>query len=581
MYHLSGGKEGRFMHEWVFPYVKQNKGRVLLTVFVGLLGITSAAMLLFISGYLISKSALRPENIMIIYVPIVSVRAFSIGQAVFPYLERLFSHNIVLTILAKYRRRLYDILEPQALFLQSRYQTGDLLSVLSDDIERLQDFYIRTLFPSLIGLVVYTVFIIVIGSFNLLFMLLIGTMLGIIVFLMPLLSYYMMRKRHQTMKEAKGKLYRRITDAMFGQLDWLVSGRTDEIVTEVAKTNEQYIQVERNINQWHHIRDAFLRLVSSLVIIAIMIWASLQVGQDAFSPTVIAAFVLMTFSIVDALLPMSDAVEEVPIYQDALKRMNELQNAEQPEQLDGSIHALEHPQIDVKNVSYRYAEGQPKIINQLSLTIQPGEKIAILGKSGAGKSTLLKLLAGVILPDKGDIVIADQTMHKSYLAKAVSVLNQKPHLFHTTIANNVRIGRQSATDEEVVAALEKAQMMELINKLPDGIHTQMEEMGKRFSGGERQRIAFARILLQDTPILLMDEPTTGLDAHTERDLIETILQAASHKTIIWVTHRLAGARLMDDIIFLRDGKINFRGSHEKLYKMNDYYRTLYEMDRGY
>src|SRR5690625_7819471 len=148
------------VHDWISTYIKQFKGKMSLTVLFGFLGIASGAMLLFISGYLISKSALRPENIMIIYVPIVSVRAFSIGQAVFPYLERLFSHNIVLTILAKYRRRLYDLLEPQALFLQSRYQTGDLLSVLSDDIERLQDFYIRTLFPSLMGIFIYTIFII-------------------------------------------------------------------------------------------------------------------------------------------------------------------------------------------------------------------------------------------------------------------------------------------------------------------------------------------------------------------------------------------------------------------------------------
>ena len=142
------------MNEWMIPYIKKNKGRMTLTIFFAILGVTSGAMLLFVSGYLISKSSLRPENIMIVYVPIVSVRAFSIGQAVFPYLEKLVSHDIVLRILADYRKRVYNILEPQALFLQSRYQTGDILSVLSDDIEKLQDFYIRTLFPSIVGVVV-------------------------------------------------------------------------------------------------------------------------------------------------------------------------------------------------------------------------------------------------------------------------------------------------------------------------------------------------------------------------------------------------------------------------------------------
>src|SRR5699024_10734798 len=146
----------------------------------------------------------------------------------------------------------------------------------------------------------------------------------------------------------------------------------------------------------------------------------------------------------------------------------------------------QRPQLKLKNVSYRYAKQRANIIDDLSLTIKPGEKMAILGKSGAGKSTLLKLMSGILLPDTGQVDIQNEIMNKAYMAKGVSVLNQKPHLFHTTIANNVRIGRQTATDKEVVAALEKAQMLPLINELPDGIHTQMEEMGQRFSGGERQ-----------------------------------------------------------------------------------------------
>src|SRR5699024_3141467 len=139
-------------------------------------------------------------------------------------------------------------------------------------------------------------------------------------------------------------------------------------------------------------------------------------------------------------------------------------------------------------------------------------------------------------------------MDAKYLGQAVSVLNQKPHLFHTTIANNIRIGNPKATDEEIINVLRQAQIYHMIEQLPLGIHTQMNEMGKRFSGGERQRIAFARVLSQKTPILLLDEPTTGLDPKTEHELLATILEAAKDKTIIWVTHHLAGASSMDEII---------------------------------
>lgn len=568
------------MKQWIIPYIKQYKGRMFLTIVFGLLGIISAVMLLFISGYLISKSALRPENIMVVYVPIVSVRAFSIGQALFPYLERLLSHDIVLTILAKYRRHLYDILEPQAMFLQGRYQTGDLLSVLSDDIETLQDFYIRTLFPSLVGLVIYTLFIAVIGLFDWIFMLLVIALLGVIVFFIPFISYLIMKKYYQRKQTAKGSLYRLMTDAMFGQLDLLISRRVNTVIEQTLKMNEAYLLSEQKIQHWHHIRNALLRFVSIILILSLMIWSSMQVEESVFSPTMIAAFVLMAFSLTDALLPLSDAVEEIPVYEEATWRMNQLTNITSVDQTHQTTKLLTTPTIEFSNVSFRYSQAAPWILKDLSLTIQPGEKIAILGRSGAGKSTLLKLASGILSPTRGEIRLNGRKVNQGDLAKNISVLNQKPHLFHTTVANNVRIGRQTATVEEVIQVLEKTQMMSLINDLPKGIHTSMEEMGKRFSGGERQRIAFARILLQDTPIIFMDEPTTGLDVHTEKELIETVLQAASNQTIFWVTHRLTGAQYMDRIIFLKDGQINFSGSHEELYQSNEYYRTLFQMDYG-
>ncbi|HLR14526.1 MAG TPA: ATP-binding cassette domain-containing protein, partial [Bacillota bacterium] len=148
-----------------------------------------------------------------------------------------------------------------------------------------------------------------------------------------------------------------------------------------------------------------------------------------------------------------------------------------------------------------------------------------------------------------------------------------------TIANNIRIGRPDATDEEVLQVAEQAQLTPLIESLPKGIHTNMLELGERFSGGERQRIAFARVLLQDTPILIVDEATIGLDPLTEYDLIDTILEATTDKTVIWITHHLAGAAVMDEVIFLEDGVITMQGSHQELMKRESKYKRLYEMDQ--
>ena len=233
------------MSSWIKTYIQQNKGRMTVTIFLGLLGVSSGAMLLFISGYLISKSALRPENVMAVYVPIVATRAFSIGQAVFHYLERLVGHDVVLRILEKMRTKLYRIVEPQALFFRSRFQTGDMLGVLSEDIEHLQNLYLRTIFPSILALVVYSIFVVVIGAFDVVFALIAACMLAIIVFLLPFVSLLLMKQHHVTLKQGRSRLYQQLTDAVFGLSDWQASGRKDEFIDKYVEQNAQLLKTEK------------------------------------------------------------------------------------------------------------------------------------------------------------------------------------------------------------------------------------------------------------------------------------------------------------------------------------------------
>src|SRR5699024_7618610 len=214
--------------------------------------------------------------------------------------------------------------------------------------------------------------------------------------------------------------------------------------------------------------------------------------------------VLMTFSITDALLPVSEAVEHVPSYMDSLARIEKVEDetSEQFGERETDFQNSNHITMELKNVSYQYPGNSTKAIDNLSLTITPGKKIAVLGKSGTGKSTLLKLMAGVLKPDEGKVSVNKTQMSSELLSKAVSVLNQKPHLFDTSIKNNIRMGRPSASDEELFKVIERAQLTNLISSLPVGLATQMEEMEWRFSGGERQIIAVARVLLQNTQIIL-------------------------------------------------------------------------------
>ncbi|AND07449.1 MULTISPECIES: thiol reductant ABC exporter subunit CydC [Bacillus cereus group] len=573
------------MSNWVKPYIKQNKGRMTLTIFLGLLGVSSGAMLLFISGYLISKSALRPENVMAVYVPIVATRAFSIGQAVFHYIERLVGHDVVLRILEKMRTKLYRIVEPQALFFRSRFQTGDMLGVLSEDIEHLQNLYLRTIFPSILALVVYSIFVLVIGAFDLVFALIVGCMLAIIVFLLPFVSLLLMKKHHVTLKQGRSRLYQQLTDAVFGLSDWQASGRKGEFINEYVKQNDQLLKIEKRVKRWYHIRDSIIQSVVGIVVISMIIWTGNEAASEQITPTVIAAFVLMTLSVTNALIPIADAIDRIPSYVESTHRLNGVESdivLHDKMDLYGDNDYVEprHVDIELNHVSYSYPDSNEIVLKDVSLQIKAGKKIAILGRSGTGKSTLLKLLTGALSPVNGQVVLNGERAHTNLLSKYISVLNQKPHLFDTTIGNNVRIGKPEATDEEIWKALEKAQLASHITSLPDGLQTKMHEMGKRFSGGERQRVAFARTLMQETPIIVLDEPTIGLDPKTELSLIETMFSATEEKTVIWITHHLVGIEHVDEVIFLDRGQIVMQGSHKQLLKENEKYRKLYELDKG-
>lgn len=573
------------MSNWVKPYIKQNKGRMTLTIFLGLLGVSSGAMLLFISGYLISKSALRPENVMAVYVPIVATRAFSIGQAVFHYIERLVGHDVVLRILEKMRTKLYRIVEPQALFFRSRFQTGDVLGVLSEDIEHLQNLYLRTIFPSILALVVYSIFILVIGTFDFMFALIAGCMLAIIVFLLPFVSLLLMKQHHVTLKQGRNRLYQQLTDAVFGLSDWQASGRKDEFIDKYVEQNAQLLKTEKKVKRWYHIRDSIIQLVVGIVVISMIIWTGNEAASEQIAPTVIAAFVLMTLSVTNALIPISDAIDRIPSYVESTHRLNHVESDsvfqdEKELDRDKDYVALKHIDIELKNISYSYPDSNEFVLKDVSLQIKAGKKIAILGRSGTGKSTLLKLLTGAQSPLNGEVLLNGEQAHTKLLSKYISVLNQKPHLFDTTIGNNVRIGKPEANDEEIWNALEKAQLASHIASLPDGLRTKMHEMGKRFSGGERQRVAFARTLMQEAPIIVLDEPTVGLDPKTELSLIETMFSATEEKTVIWITHHLVGIEHVDEVIFFDRGQIVMQGSHEQLLKENEKYRKLYELDKG-
>lgn len=572
------------VHAYITPYIRKYKKILFSTIVLGVLAILSGAMLTFTSGYLISRTSERPETILLVYIPIVAVRTFGISRAVLRYLERLLGHNAVLKIIADMRVKLYRALEPQALFIRSRFQTGDVLGTLADDIEHLQDVYIRTLFPTVIGLCLYAYAIVGLALFDWRFALFMALSLGIVVFVYPMLSLYLLKKRQRESKQLHRTLYNLLTNAVFGLKDWLISGRQATFLSDYRTNSEASHEMEKKLAFWNQSRTLQLNILSGIFVILVGLWAGHQATLGEILPTYIAAFTLVTIPIVEGLIPLSHAIERIPAYDESLKRIDAIHQTAPPFVKEEAVQD-EIPQqvkITFENVTYQYNDEALPAVRNFSLTIQPGEKIAVLGKSGAGKSTLIQLLLGAIEPTEGDIRINEQ-QPQSYgdaIYTLCGVLNQKPYLFATTVENNIKLGKQTATPEEVQRVIQQVRLDTYLQSLPEGTRTQMQETGQRFSGGERQRIALARILLKNTPVVVLDEPTVGLDPVTEQSLVKTMHEALEEKTVIWITHHLTGIEKMDRILFLDQGEIVMQGTHEELMATNERYRRLYALEQG-
>ena len=563
---------------WVKPYLQRYKAPLMLAIFLGFCTFFSAGALMFNSGYLISKSASLPENILLVYVPIVLTRAFGVSRPVFRYIERLTSHNWVLKMTSKLRRKLYHTLEKDAMVFKQKYRMGDILGLLAEDIQYIQNLYLRTIFPLIIALILYAFIVIAVGVFSIFFALYLALLLFIVVIVLPVWSVVVNGARQEREKTLKTELYTDLTDNVLGVADWIFSQRGVEYVDTHLQVEQELYQVQDQKRLFNRRVHVLFQLIYSFVVIGLIVWTSQHfVGNHGGAANWIAAFVLSAFPVVDAFVVLPEAMQESNVYKDSINRLNALD--ETPDEAPKNIEVTD-TRIQVEDLSFSY--DHHLVLDRLDLTIEPGEKIAILGKSGSGKSTLASLIRGDLKPQNGLLTLGGVPTYQfgDAMSHYISVIQQAPYLFHTTILNNVRMANTNKSEEEVWQVLERVGLKKLVEQLPEGLHTMVDEAGLRFSGGERHRMALARILLQDTPIVLLDEPTVGLDPLTEQALIDTFFSQLQDKTVIWITHHLQGIEIMDRVIFIEDGRLEMSGTPADLAQNNARFQQLKAIDEG-
>ena len=584
---------------WVRPFLGRYRRVLAASIALGVATLLFATGLMFASGYLISAAAAPPATgLFELLVPIGIVQIFGIGKPLLGYLERLRSHDWVFRVTSELRRRLYLSLERDGLIAAATRRMGDALGVLQQDIGHVQNLYLRTVFPLVIawilgGLIAVAAFGV---SRPLGLMLLVGFVcIGIV---LPWVAVAVNGARMEQAKAKRGALYARAYDAVAGVADWRYAGRRGEYVAQVADAAAEIDALEADLARRARRRDMLLHAIFGVLVVCVLAWAALQFGGSAGATGVatagakatvnwIAAFVLGMFPLLEAFAPLPDAALEAVSHADAVARLNAMTDPDASCENDVPTTAPEGADLTLSSVSFAYEtagqSGNLPVIDNLSLTIPHGQRIAILGPSGTGKSTLTYLMRGDLAPGAGTVTLGGvptaDLNRAGDIHRHIALMQQSSYLFNQSIRGNLKVGSPHATDEEFLAALDAVGLTPLMSRLPRGLDTMVDEAGIGFSGGEVQRLALARILLTDAPIVILDEPCVALDPATEARLLDTILTVLSGRTIIMVTHHLAGLDAFDRILFLRDGRIFLDGSPTDLANTSDYYRRLLAFDR--
>jgi ATP-binding cassette, subfamily C, bacterial CydC len=538
----------------VLALVRAPRGRLALAVLLAALTILFGVGLMATAGYLISRAAERPA-ILSLTVAIVGVRFFGIGRPVLRYLERLASHDLAFRVLGRVRVRVYERLEPLAPAELEGYRHGDLLSRVVADVDALQFLHLRGIVPALAALLAGCVSVAVTAAFlpAAALVLAAGLILGGIG--VPLVAGATGSRAARGEAAARGELSAELVELLAGAGELSVYGRGDEALDRARTADRTLTSLAARAAFADGLADGLRLLVTGATVTGVLALAVSAHGRDGLDRVLIATLALLALASFEAVQPLAQAARELAAALAAGGRLVEL-TAREPAVRDPA-HPAELPPgpatVALENVSARYEPEGPPVLDGFSLRLEPGRRVALLGRSGAGKTTVVNLLLRFLDPVAGRVTIDGRDLRElrqEDVRRTLAVAGQDSYLFSTSIRENLRLARPDAGDEDVERALRRARAWDWVQSLPDGLDTLVGEQGRELSGGQRGRLVVARALLADAPVLVLDEPTAHLDAETATSLLDDVLDNAGAASVLLITHRRERLERMDEIVEL-------------------------------
>ncbi len=564
-------------------FLKPYGWRVALAVLLGVFTVASNVGLLATAAYVISAAAIVPYLFMLV-IPVYLVRLFSVSRAASRYAERLLSHDVTFKLLGNVRTWFYARLAPLAPARLLRYRSGDLLSRIMGDVEELENVYLRIFAPlavallvSLLTFLVFFVFDPVLAFAALGF--LVATGVGA-----PLLARHLSRGLGRRELELRAELHARIVDDVQGVQDILAFGGEEGERREVSSLGAGLGRVQNRAALVTGLQGSLADLMTNLALVAILVLAVPLVAAGEVRGVYLAFLALVMLGSFEAVAPLGGAFQFLGRSVGAGERLFEVIDADPP--VADPPEPLPVPAdttLEFDGVGFRYEEDGPRVLEGVSFVLRPGSRVAVVGPSGSGKSTLVNLILRFWDPTEGGIRLGGHDLRdyaQEDLRARIAVVSQGAHVFNDTLRANLLLADPDATDAALAEALARAQLTEVVQRLPGGLDGYVGEGGMGLSGGERQRLAVARALLKDAPLLVLDEATANLDTVTERELLAAVRDLMRGRTTLVVTHRLVALEEMDEILALDRGRVVERGAHEELVRAGGLYRRMLDVQRG-
>lgn len=571
----------------LLPFIrlfKFAKFPLILGLVLMIFGLGSSMGLLTVSGWFLAATAIAGLGTLFnFFYPSASVRGLAIGRTVMRYFEKIVTHDATFRILSKLRVQVFEKIIPLSPAVLNRYRNSDLLNRLVSDVDTLDSLYLRLLAPFFTAAFVIIAMTIGLSLVNIPLALGLGLFLLILLMIIPTVFYRLGQDFGEQLIQARATYRTQFLEFIQAQAELLLFNAEDKLKENMSATEKTWQEDQAKEAKLSGFSTALVLFLNGLLISGMLWFASnTDFGTDEYRTAYIALFTFAALAAFEIIMPLGAAFLHIGQVIAAAERVTEIIEQKPLVEFNGNEEFETKVRlISAKDLSFSYPGQETLVLKNLTLDLEQGQKIAILGKTGSGKSSLLQLLVRNYDANQGDLLLAEKPISaysEETLRQQICFLTQRVHVFSDTLRQNLQFASaDEISDEKMIEVLHQVGLSKLLEQEGKGLNLWLGDGGRPLSGGEQRRLGLARILLNNAPILLLDEPTEGLDRETERQILRLILQHAENKTLIMVTHRLSSIEQFDKICVIDNGRLIEEGDYNNLItKENGFFKRLVE-----